>query len=33
MTDQPLNPQFTFADNTPRRNQTGGIWKVVFEQP
>lgn len=31
MTDQPLNPQFTFSDNTARRNQTGGLWKVVFQ--
>jgi phosphate transport system permease protein len=31
MTDQPLNPQFTFSDNTPRRNQTGGIWRIAFQ--
>jgi phosphate transport system permease protein len=31
MTDQPLNPQFTFSDNTPRRNQVGGVWQVVFQ--
>jgi phosphate transport system permease protein len=31
MTDQPLNPQFNFSDNTARRNRTGGIWRVVFQ--
>ncbi len=30
MTEQPLNPQFSFTDNTAARNRVGGLWQVVF---